>query len=310
MMAYCGKSEEGDASMQQRWLITGAGGFVAGSILAQAPEDIEIFALSRGPGLLERPNLRWLRFDPLDFDRLEREISVIRPETILHTAALADIDYCEAHPEEAVGVNTTLTTVLAGMAARLGIRMVHCSTDTVFDGARGRYIEEDAPAPVNLYGQSKAEAENVVARLEKEWVIARIALVMGLPMLGAGNSFLSRMIPALERGEELGVPPEEIRSPIDVVTLGRALIELAGNDFTGYLHLAGNDILNRVEMVKRIALRLGHDPALVVPKDPSGLPGRATRPRDVSLMNTKARSVLTTRMCGLEEGLERVLAAQ
>lgn len=296
--------------MKQRWLVTGAGGFVAGSILKQAPDQVEIFALSRGPGLLEKPGLQWLNFDPLDFDRLESEIAVIHPNSIIHTAALADIDYCEAHPEEAVRVNATLPTVLAGTASRLGIRLVHCSTDTVFDGTRGRYGEEDAPAPVNLYGRTKADAEKAVARMESGWVVARIALVMGLPMLGTGNSFLSRMIPALERGEVVGVPPEEIRSPIDVVTLGRALIELAGNDFTGYLHLAGNDILNRVDMVRRIAAHLGHDPALVHPKDPSGLLGRAPRPRDVSMLNAKARSLLETPFCNLEEGLERVLAAR
>jgi dTDP-4-dehydrorhamnose reductase len=152
------------------------------------------------------------------------------------------------------------------------------------------------------------EGEKAVLAMPRGGVVARVAIVMGLPMLGVGNSFLSKMIPVLERGETLGVPPLEIRSPVDVATLGQALLELADHDFTGIIHLSGNDVMNRCEMVQTLAKGLGFSPDLVVPNDPTDIPGRADRPVDVSLSNALARSVLATPFCGLDEGLKRVLA--
>jgi dTDP-4-dehydrorhamnose reductase len=294
--------------MTERIVLTGGSGFVAGSVIAQSGER-EVHVLSRGKSLLQRAGIHWHNLDVTDPVALAAKIHEIGPSAILHTAAIADIDYCQAHQTEAEAVNATWTANLAALAEAHGAKLVFLSTDNVFDGVRGRYSESDAPSPSNYYGETKVIGENAVARIpDATWVVARVSLVMGLPMLGVGNSFLSRMLPSLEAGEVLGVPPMEIRSPIDVVTLGRALLELAGNDFCGYLNLSGDDILNRCEMVQRIAMHLGYPAHQVIPKDPTHIPGRAPRPRDASLLNTRAHEVLDTKLCGLEEGLERVLA--
>jgi len=293
--------------MTTRIAITGGGGFVAGSMLRQAPEGVELHAITRGAPLADLPRVVWHQADPLDAPAFAACMESIAPDAIVHTAAIAAIDYCQAHQDEAREVNIRITERAAELAARLGAKFVYCSTDNVFDGARGRYTEDDTPAPVNFYGHTKLAGERAAASVDNH-VIARVAIVMGLPMLGVGNSFLSRMIPTLEAGEELGVPPQETRSLIDVVTLGQALTELACNDFTGIVHLSGNDIMNRFEMVRRIAAHLGYPPEQVVPNDPASIPGRAERPADVSLLNDRARSVLRTPFCGLEEGIARVMA--
>ncbi len=286
-----------------RLLVTGAGGFVAGSILRQAPDAWDVFALSRGVASLVRPGLTWHTADICDAAQMAAVFESFRPNAVIHAAAIADIDYCEAHQDAATRVNVTATRHIAECCARQRCRLIYLSTDTVFDGERGGYAEEDAPNPLNHYAVTKFEAEQVVAGAGCPAVTARVALVMGLPMLGAGNSFLSRMLPVLAQGKELGVPDQEIRSPIDVVTLGRALLELARADFSGVMHLAGNDWLNRHAMVRRIAERFGYDPALVTPTNPIHLPGRAPRPRDVSLRNDKARAVLRTPMQDLDGGI-------
>lgn len=296
--------------MNKRLLVTGCGGFVAGAVVHQAPEAWEVHALSRGEPLLERAGLVWHALDPLEEDRLREVFRGANPDAVIHAAAIADIDFCEANQDLARRVNVGLTQQLAGLCAETGAKMLFLSTDTVFDGEKGDYVEEDPPGPLNYYAETKAAAEKVVAGLERGWVVTRISLVMGLPMLGAGNSFLSRMIPALNEGKEVGVPDNEIRSPIDVVTLARALLEVAGGDYTGYLHLAGNDILNRHEMVCRIAKILGYPQRLVVARNPDNIPGRAPRPLNASLCNKKARSLLHTPMLGLREGLELVLSTR
>ncbi len=291
-----------------RLLLTGAGGFVGGSVVAQAGPEWEAHALTRGGAPLERDNVRWHALDPLNFDALGRAVRGIAPDVIMHAAAIADIDFCEAHRDEALRVNVEWTRRMAALAVELGARFLYLSTDNAFDGEHGPYAEEDRPVPANFYGRTKVIGEEITSALAVPWVIARVSIVMGLPLGGAGNSFLSRMLAKWEKGEAVGVPPVEVRSPVDVVTLGRALLELAGNDFTGFIHLSGNDILNRCDLVRRIAKRLGYPEDWVVPNDPVLLPGRAPRPRDVSLSNAKARRALRTPMRGVEDGLDLILS--
>ena len=295
--------------MAKRLFLTGANGFVAGSIIEAALGQWEIHAASRGPAPVERPGLVWHSFDPFDMDAFHEVFHEIDPAAVVHTAAIADIDLCEANRELATRVNYTYTHDLAELCWDHDTRFVFLSTDTVFDGDRGMYTESEAPRPINFYADTKVRAETSIQDFGGNFVIARVALVMGLPVLGEGNSFVSRMAHALREGKQVTTPENEIRTPIDVITLGRALAELAGSEFRGIVHLSGNDRLNRLEMMQRIAKRLGLPTELVIGQDPSGIPGRAPRPRDVSLDNAKARGLLKTPMAGLEDGLELVLAA-
>jgi dTDP-4-dehydrorhamnose reductase len=134
-----------------------------------------------------------------------------------------------------------------------------------------------------------------------------LSLVIGLPVLGVGNSFLARLTTALRAGQKVAVPEREIRSPIDVITLGRALLELAGGEYSGTIHLAGKSRLSRLELSQSVAARLGLPIELVIASDPTESTGRARRPRDVSLNNCKAQRVLKTPMRQFDDGLSLVL---
>ncbi|MFA6242193.1 MAG: NAD(P)-dependent oxidoreductase [Candidatus Hydrogenedentales bacterium] len=296
--------------MAKRILITGANGFVAGSIIKQADSGLELHAVSRGKPVYERANLTWHTIGSLDDKTLHDLFHNVEPDAVIHTAALADIDYCQANQEEAVAVNVEFTRILACLCCDHDAKMVHLSTDNVFDGEKGSYDEKDTVNPVNFYGETKVRAEWAVSASHCKAVIGRVALVMGLPMLGAGNSFVSRMLASLESGRDVTAPANEIRSPVDVVTLGQALLELADNEWTGCMHLSGSDRLSRLDMMRRIAQRLGYDAAKVVAHDPTSIPGRAARPRDVSLRNIKARAKLKTPMADLERGMDLMLESQ
>jgi dTDP-4-dehydrorhamnose reductase len=226
---------------------------------------------------------------------------------IIHTAAAADIDFCQGHPDLARAANVDLTRQLADLCASAGARLIFCSTDTVFDGEHAPYDEEDEPVPVNFYAETKIEAEKVVTLLVQDAVIARLSLVVGLPVMGAGNSFLARMIAAFKEGRTVAVPEREIRTPVDVVTVGKALLELAGSGHCGVVHLAGHDRLNRLEMARRIAARFGYPQKLVAAQAAAASPGRAPRPRDVSLDNSKACAMLRTPMLNFDEALSLIL---
>ncbi len=292
-----------------RILVTGGRGFVAGAILAQAPANIELHALSTGDRFEMLPHsIQWHKIDLFDKYVLNNTLDAIRPDVVIHTAAVAGIDACEADRNKALAVNVEYTRELASYVERTHKRLVYLSTDNVFDGTLALsdppYSETAKPAPVNWYGETKYRAEQAVAAMVSPWVVARVALVMGLPLFGDGNAFLSWMIPKWKAGLSVGVPPDEVRTPIDVITLGSACLELALGDYAGFIHLAGNDRLDRLTLVRRIASVLGYDPCLVHANNPVNLPNRAPRPCDVSMDNSHARAILKTPFPELEDAVK------
>ncbi len=293
--------------MGKRLLVTGYGGFVAGSVVAQAGAEWDVVALSRSNVSNGRKDITPIQFDLREFDRLRQVFEQVRPAAVIHTAAMADVDRCQSHQEEAEAINVEVTGRLAKLCRRSSARMVFCSTDTVFDGQQGRYVEGDKPHPLNYYAETKVRAEQIVQGELENAVVARLSLVAGFPMIGAGNSFLARMLASFQQGVPVPMPANEIRTPIDVVTLGRALLELAASEFTGILHLAGNTRLNRYEMGVQIAAILGFPQALVQPINSNAASGRAPRPDDASLDNTKATRVLKTPLLSLADGLRLIL---
>ena len=293
--------------MVKKLIVTGAQGFVAGSVLAQAGSEWDIHAISRGESGAQTRRFAWHTCDPLKPQELESLFRKIRPDALIHCAAIADIDVAEQNHELARAVNIEITRTLMNLCSEGGCRMVHCSTDTVFDGEHAPYSESDTPRPVNYYGHTKVEAENIVGSLGERSVIARLAIVMGLPVMGSGNSFLARMLRNLREGTIVSVPAQEVRTPIDVITAGRALLELAAGSHTGIVHLAGRDRLNRLELAQRIAAGLNLNPALIQPQLSPEPARRAPRPRDVSLHNARACAELKTPMRSLDQALSLIL---
>ncbi len=208
----------------------------------------------------------------------------------------------------AKAVNVDMTKTIAGLCKEASIRLIHCSTDTVFDGTKGFYNEEDLPNPVNFYAETKLQSEQIVQAASPKNVVARLALVMGLRKSEKGNSFLSDLIGKLENNEPIRFAENEIRTPIDVITLGASLLELAGkNDFGGIIHLAGNTRINRFDMARQIAMAMNFSPDLVIPTNSNLIPDRAPRPNDASMVNAKAQRILKTPMLSLQEGLALVI---
>lgn len=121
----------------------------------------------------------------------------VQPSAVIHPAAMAGIDACQANPVQARRVNAEIAKGLADLCSRHGARLIFVSTDNVFDGKSGGYAEDDPVSPINYYGRTKVEGERAVRESLPDSAVARLSLVMGLPVLGPGNSFLSRMITRL-----------------------------------------------------------------------------------------------------------------
>jgi dTDP-4-dehydrorhamnose reductase len=217
--------------------------------------------------------------DIRDGEAVEALFERLRPEAVIHTAYRQD--------DRA----TTVEGAVHIAAAAVGARLVHVSTDVVFDGEKGEpYVEEDEPTPLTDYGRAKADAERAVLDTHSGALIVRTSLIYGGPEPGPQER--------LAADPEAGFFTDEVRCPIQVGDLADALVELTRTRLAGVLHVAGADRLSRRDFAELLA---GH-PVRAASSSDSGL----VRPRDCSLAIDRAREVLRTRLRGARE----VLGAQ
>jgi dTDP-4-dehydrorhamnose reductase len=181
------------------------------------------------------------RLELLDPSEVRRGFEEIRPSAVIHTA------YRQDEPR----VNSEGAAVVASAAAGLGARLIHISTDLVFDGTkREPYTEDDEPKPLDDYGRSKLEAERRVLELHPEALVVRTSLLVGREHPGRQE----QVVLEAARGErEMAFFEDEWRSPVLVSDLAGALLELVGTTASGVLHLAGAEPMNRYELACEIA---------------------------------------------------------
>jgi dTDP-4-dehydrorhamnose reductase len=256
----------------RRLLVTGGAGTLGNELVSLAPErgwDVRATWWTRKPSA----SAESVKVDVRDERAVERALQGI--DAVVHTA------YRQGGDEE-WSTNVEGSEAVARAAA--GRRLVHLSSDIVFDGTLGRYREEDLPAPVNAYGRSKAEAELRVANAHPGATIVRTSLIYGVP--DGPQERLAR------DGTRFYV--DELRSPVHVEDLARSLLEVLGLEVPGPLHLAGADDVSRYDF----AVLLGADENRI--ERAQTTPDRAP---DVTLDSSQARELLTTRLRGVREVL-------
>jgi dTDP-4-dehydrorhamnose reductase len=271
-----------------RLLITGASGQLGAYLLRQlrGREGVTAWSGTR------RGELHGLPLRAVDLgarDAVADAFGQARPDAILHAGAWARVADCYRDPATARRVNVGGTAVLADLAAGSGARLVLVSTDLVFDGERAPYREDDPPSALSAYGKTKAAAEEVV-RGTPRGLVARLSLLYG-PSLSGRPSFFDEQAAALREGRPVTLFHDEWRTPLDLATAARALLELVSSEVTGTLHVGGPERLSRLEMGRRLAKFLGVDAAPIVSISRLEMPGAEPRPRDTSLDSSRWREL-------------------
>jgi dTDP-4-dehydrorhamnose reductase len=266
---------------------------------------------------LSRPRratgVNWRRLDVRDQAAVEALVAEVSPRVIVHTAAL---NPGQGTAFEAVNANGSRH--IARAAALVGARLIHISSDVVFDGQNGSYVEENPPSPVTPYGRSKALAEEAVHASLAEALIVRTSLIYGPAAHAHGTPLRDVLWQGWDRqtrwvvgdlwaGEPVRLFTDERRCPIWVKSLAAALLELARSDAAGpslpagVLHVAGAQPLSRYEFGLRLARFHGLDPGPIQPalSRESGL----TRPLDCTLDCSRAGALLRTPLPGVDEVL-------
>ncbi len=269
-------------------LLTGATGLV-GSAFAEAAKrrghhvvGVVGRSLFNVPGLAEKRALDLTSPEGVTALALE-----MFPDAIVNCAAVAEPAACDADPARAQALNVELPATLAALAHHLSARLVHVSTEQVFGGDRAPYAVSSAPAPVNLYGRQKLEAEQRVHAKAPEFAVTlRAPLLTGNSLSGA-RSLHERLLADWAAGKTPRLYRDEIRQPCTAGNLAEAMLELCERpELNGVFHWAGAEAMSRVELAKRIRthFKLSPEAAPIIEasraEDPAAT---ARRPADLTL---------------------------
>jgi dTDP-4-dehydrorhamnose reductase len=271
-------------------LITGGTGYLGGALVRRAlaaGNDVAATYFSQPPA---HDGATWLPLDIADALLVEEALDQLRPRAVIHTAFRQnDPGLWAITAEGAANVARAAQTV--------GARLVHISSDVIFDGEReGAYTEADPPDPISDYGRAKAAAEALVAEAAPGAAIVRTSLIYGFAPL----DIHTRFILSIADGERDALLfSDEFRCPVFVDDLADALLELAHSDFAGPINIAGGQRLSRHGFGRLLAAAHGRDPNVLRPglNAESGL----RRPRNCTLDITLARQLLHTQLRGVEE---------
>ncbi len=286
----------------KRILITGISGFIGGHVWATLANREGVFGIYGSTGTVPYYTERQFHADMNVPDSLDKIIRQVEPDCIIHLAAVSRLKICQENGLLAWRVNHAATRHISKLAEELDARLIFTSTDQVFDGNIGNYKESDPINPLHTYGETKKASERTVASIVSNAVIARLNNCYGPPMF-RGSSFSEWILNRQKQCEPITLFHDQFRSPIDVVSLTKALVELIDNPFTGTLHIGGANRINRVQFGRLLLTYLEQDATGILEMSQTKIDPDGILPRDTSYNISLAQDILETHIPGVEEGI-------
>ena len=287
-----------------RLLVTGATGLLG--------LNLSLVASKQGhsvTGLAHSRRLQGVPFDFMSLDLLNirdalKAIKSVRPEAIIHCAAIANMDTARNKPDMTLQLNGEIPGVLADAADRWGIRFLHISTDAVFDGQKGGYVESDPTNPLSIYACTKMAGERAVLDANQNAIIARVVF-FGWSLSGS-RSLSEFFYNHLKVEEPVKGFTDTFFSPLYVEDLASILVEMVETDLTGLFHVVSPEKLSKYDFGLRIATRFGFDPGLVEPVRGGDINRGASRSLNLHLRPDKVQDALGYDLPSVDEGIDRL----
>jgi len=287
-------------------LITGSNGLLGQKLLHKLRVDnsVDLIAASRGENRVsEQSNYKYIALDITIKQEVEQVILAAKPDVVINTAAMTNVDLCEEKKSECDDLNVNAVQYLADACEKIESHLIHISTDFIFDGENGPYKEEDEPNPLSYYGLSKLKSEHLLQAHAVKWTILRTIIVFGVgENLSKGNIVLWAK-GALEKGEPLNIIDDQFRAPTLAEDLADACILAATKKAYGIFNASGKDIMSIYEIVERIAKHYGNTTENLNKISTATLNQTAGRPPKTGFVLDKSRQVLGYNPHSFEECL-------
>jgi len=273
-------------------LISGSNGLLGQKLLHKLRQDssVELFATSKGENRVSEQNgYTYFELDITDQKQVAELIANKKPDVVINTAAMTNVDLCEDEKQACDALNVEAVRYLADACEKIDTHLIQISTDFIFDGEDGPYTEEDEPNPLSYYGLSKLKSEQLLEAHSVKWTILRTIILFGVgERLSKGNIVLWAK-GALAKGDPLNIIDDQFRAPTLAEDLADICILAAKKKVFGIFNASGKDIMSIYEIVERIAKHYGNSTDNLNKISTATLKQKAGRPPKTGFILDKSR---------------------
>jgi dTDP-4-dehydrorhamnose reductase len=294
-----------------RILITGANGLLGQKLvdLLQKDKEVYLIATTRGKSVPTISNGEYHTLDITEANEVDRIVATTKPDVIINTAAMTNVDQCETEREQCWQANVNSVDHLIKACSKNNVHLIHVSTDFIFDGSHGPLDENEKPAPVNYYGESKLAAEELILKSDINWSILRTVLVFGITADMSRSNIVLWVKNNLEQGKSIQVVNDQWRTPTLAEDLASGCYLAAKQKAKGIYHISGKDFLTPYDIAIHTAEFFNLDKSLINATDASKFKQTARRPLTTGFIIEKARKELGYEPHSFVEGIA-ILASQ
>ncbi|KAA3616184.1 MAG: dTDP-4-dehydrorhamnose reductase [Calditrichaeota bacterium] len=287
-------------------LVTGAHGLLGYNLIKQLKNKFDVFALDLF--IKKELCLQGVKYIKADITNQKEMTALIKshhPRYIFNAAAYTNVDGAETEKELCWKINVEGVARLAHAARLSGSRLIHVSTDYIFDGNSGPYSEDIKPDPLGYYGKSKLAGENELTTSGANWAIGRTMVLYGFAP-GARLNFVTWIVEQLRNKNKIRIVDDQIGNPTLASDLASALIKLAVSSINDVFHLSGSEIIDRYHFAKMVADVYQLDPNLIERIKTADLGQAANRPLNSGFLLKKAKKELGIQMLDARSGIEQL----
>ncbi len=272
-------------------LVTGSNGLLGQKIIyaLRNRSDVRCIATSKGVNrMLAKDGYTFESLDITDKEQVEKIFAQYKPDVVINTAAMTNVDACESKKEECIAANVEAVFSLVILCAKNSAHLIQLSTDFVFDGEHGPYIETDVPNPLSFYAKSKYDAEMCIEESGIKWTIIRTIIIYGVVDDNSRSNVVLWAKNSLEKKQTINVINDQFRSPTLAEDLADACISAALKNATGVYHVSGRETMCMLDIVKIVADYFQLDSSFINSVSSEQLNQPAKRPPVTGFIITKA----------------------
>ena len=294
-----------DQSQPMKILVTGSNGLLGQKLveLISAKKEHHLIATAKSKLVINLPGIEFHSLDITAQNEVEEVLSKTKPDVVINTAAMTQVDQCESEKEKCWLNNVTAVSYLADACKKINAHLVHVSTDFIFDGTRGPLDETEKPNPLSYYGKSKLEAEVIVQQSSLSWAILRTVLVYGVTKDMSRSNIVLWVKKSLEEGKSINVVNDQWRTPTLAEDLAMGCYLAATKKATGIFNISGSEMMTPLDIALATADYFKLEKSLINPTDSTRFTQPAKRPAKTGFIIEKAKKELGFRPHTFTEGL-------
>ena len=289
-------------------VITGSNGLLGQTLiglLLEEKEKYQTIGFSRGENRSGRNDFEYISIDITNEEKLKNALLKCKPDVIVNTAAMTNVDACENNKEECDKLNIDVVQYLKEYSEENNTHLIHISTDFIFDGENGPYKESDKPNPLSYYGLSKLKSEDILTNSKIDYTILRTILVYGKVFDMTRNNIVLWVRQMLSEGKEITIVDDQFRMPTYVDDLAMSCKISIDKKAQGVFNISSNKLLSIYQIAQEIADVFGLEKTLIKPISTSTLNQTAPRPPKTGFDLTKTNSELDFYPKSFKEDLQR-----